>query len=106
MRYPISNIELEQDVIKEFSFSYRDSVFNSIFSNSVEEAVTVSTGGDVTEFNITDLIPFTSYTLYVEGVTVEIGDKSDDVMVMTLEDGEGVVAVVMVLVCVCVCVFV
>ena len=50
----------------------------------------VSTGGDATEFNITGLIPFTSYTLFVEGVTVEIGNKSGEMIVMTLEDGEQV----------------
>ena len=67
------------------------------------EPVTVTTGGDVTELEITGLTPFTSYTLYVEGVTVEIGDKSPNVMVVTLEDGEGVMAWD---VCMCICVIV
>ena len=61
----------------------------SLFCSSTEEPVTVTTGGDVTELNITGLIPFTNYTLYVEGVTLETGDKSADVIVMTLEDGES-----------------
>ena len=61
-----------------------------VSSINFEEPVTVITGGDVTELNITGLIPYPSYTLYVEGVTVEIGEKSDDVLVKTLEDGEGV----------------
>ena len=63
--------------------------FFFLFCSSTEEPVAVTTGGDVTELNINGLRPFTSYTLYVEGVTVEIGDKSADVIVMTLEDGEN-----------------
>ena len=37
---------------------------------------------------ITGLTPFTNYTVYVEGVTIEIGDRSEDVTVVTLMDGE------------------
>ena len=75
----------------------------SVFCSSTEEPVTVTIGGDVTELNITGLRPFTSYTLYVEGVTVEIGDMSAFVVVVTLEDGErGIVWSV----CVCMCVIV
>ena len=73
-----------------------------LFCSNERDSVTVTTGGDVTELNITDLIPFTSYTLYVEGVTVEIGDRSADVIVMALDNGEGV----MVVKCVCMCVIV
>ena len=65
------------------------SVF-SLFCISEEDPVTVTTDRDETELDITGLTPFTNYTLYVEGVTVEIGDSSADVMVMTLEDGEEV----------------
>ena len=72
--------------------------FDFLLCSSAEDPETVTTGGDATELEITGLTPFTNYTLYVEGVTVEIGDKSDDVMVMTLEDGEGGVMVVE---CVC-----
>ena len=67
------------------------------------EPVTVTTGGDVTELNITGLIPFTNYTLYVESVTVETSDMSAFVMVMTLEDSEGVMVWS---VCMCMCVIV
>ena len=80
------------------SYSLHASAFN-IDSNYIE-AVTVTTGGDVTVLNITGLTPFTNYTVYVEGVTVEIGDKSDNVIVMTLEDGEGVNVVVYVYLCI------
>ena len=37
--------------------------------------------------DIPGLTPFTSYTVYVEAVTVATGDKSDDITVVTLEDG-------------------
>ena len=76
-------------------------VFVFLFCSGAEELVTVTTGEDTTELNITGFIPFTNYTLNVEGVTVEIGDKSADVMVMTFENGEGVM-VVRVYVCACV----
>ena len=49
---------------------------------------TATTDGDTTELNITGLTPFTNYTVYVEGVTVETGDMSESVTVVTLEDGE------------------
>ena len=63
--------------------------FLFLFCSSTEEPVTVITGGVVTELNITGLCPFINYTLYVEGVTVEIGDKSANVIVITLEDAES-----------------
>ena len=41
-----------------------------------------------TELNIIGLTPYTDYSVYVEAVTVEVGDQSDTVTVVTLEDGE------------------
>jgi hypothetical protein len=58
----------------------------NVIATEVNSTHVITTDGDVTELNITGLIPFTNYTLYVEGVTVDIGDKSADVIVMTLED--------------------
>ena len=49
---------------------------------------TLSTVGDETELVIPGLTPFTNYTVFVEGVTVDVGDKSVEVTVVTSEDGK------------------
>ena len=56
-----------------------------LLCSSAGNPVTVSTDKDVTELNITGLIPFTNYTLYWEAVTVL--ENSTKVFVKTLEDG-------------------
>ena len=38
--------------------------------------------------DITDLIPHTQYTVYVEANTTEFGDKSNNVNVTTAQTGE------------------
>ena len=43
---------------------------------------------DVMELNIADLTPFTNYTVFVEASTVDYGEMSDEVTVVTLEDGK------------------
>lgn len=43
---------------------------------------------DLLQLNITDLTPFTLYSVFVVGVTSEVGDRSMIVDVFTLEDGE------------------
>lgn len=49
---------------------------------------TINTSGADTELTITGLTPFTNYTVFVEGVTVDVGDKSLEVTVVTLQDGK------------------
>ena len=49
---------------------------------------TLMVGESMTSRDITGLTPFTNYTVYVEGVTIAVGEKSADVSVMTLEDGK------------------
>ena len=56
-------------------------------SNS-SEVDTLSTVGNETELAIPSLTPFTNYTVFVEGVTVDVGDRSVQVTVVTLEDGK------------------
>lgn len=49
---------------------------------------TNTTLGSETELVIPGLTPFTNYTVFVEGVTVDVGDRSVEVTVVTLEDGK------------------
>ena len=42
---------------------------------------------DQLSLDITGLTPFTNYTVYVEAVTVAVGERSPDITVLTLEDG-------------------
>ena len=42
---------------------------------------------DQLSLNITDLTPFTNYTVYVKAETVAVGERSPDITVLTLEDG-------------------
>ena len=46
-------------------------------------------GADEMGFNITGLTPFTEYMVSVQARTVDYGERSDEVTVVTLEDGEG-----------------
>ena len=80
--YSIASVFMLQSCISLINFLF-------LFCSSTEEPVTVTTGGDVTKLNINGLRPFTNYTLYVEGVTVETGNKSANVIVISLEDGKS-----------------
>ena len=42
---------------------------------------------DQLSLDITDLTPFTNYTVYLEAETVAVGERSPDITVVTLEDG-------------------
>lgn len=62
-------------------------VFMSLQCSRSTEKQTLTTDGNNTELVISNLTPFTNYTVFVEGSTVDIGDKSVEEMVVTLQDG-------------------
>ena len=57
-------------------------------SDGTEQSTMETLAADELSLEINGLIPHTEYTVYVEGMTIEIGEQSDEVTVTTEQTGK------------------